>query len=256
MISRGHLFFGALILGLCLVAGLFSGFKLTSDTPVNGQTAAATLTASTPAPLPTLTPKDQVVILLLVVDDRLAPKPTLLGCWVITYQPGVNRYFLLGFPVRPPLYSHYSVTDYFNADQSLEARSRFVDEAIKNISSGGLRIQYHIVVDQAALISLVNLVGGLELDPGQPPLDGAGVVSRYAQYAPEDQAGQMRFQQDALKAFGQALQQQAWTADALQTLYTTYRLLSPDADDLLALAQQADLQHADFEVELLPSAPQ
>jgi hypothetical protein len=96
-------------------------------------------------------PANQVSILLLVVDDRTSPQPWLEGCWLLTFKPGTNQYYLLGFPVDAPFSQQYTLRDYFNANSRVEDRSRFVEDALNHASSGGITVNYTLYLDEAVL---------------------------------------------------------------------------------------------------------
>lgn len=243
--------YAALALGAlaCLAAGLITVYWL-----MGGY-------ASTPAPAPTAppvaaqAPDDQVSVLLLVVNDRTVAKPDLVGCWVVTFQPGTGQYFLLGFPVEMPVDPAYTLRDYYNADRNLEDKSRFVEEALKILSQGGLKIRYRVYVDEASLAEMVDRVGGLALMDGQPPLSGAELRNQYTTLAAGDPQTRIEFQRQALEAFTQALKRQTWTADDYQNLYNRFQALSPDAAELLDLARGAGpLAEANFTIRIASPA--
>jgi hypothetical protein len=190
--------------------------------------------------------------LVLVVDDRLAVKPWLEGCWVLTFKPGTDQYFLLGFPVDVPVDRQYTIRDYDHAGQSLEDRSRFIEEALKITSQGGLTVRYRLFLDEPALAEFVDLIGGLPLDGAGPAVSGQGVVERYAALA-GDPAQQLEFQRQVLEAITVVVKSESWTANAIQRLYERFQGLSPDADELRQLALQAEsLDQATFTIQIIP----
>src|SRR5689334_16351040 len=55
--------------------------------------------AATPSP-----PGVQKSIILIGVNDAQSPNPTLEGVWVITFQPGINEYYVISFPPSATFY--------------------------------------------------------------------------------------------------------------------------------------------------------
>lgn len=195
-------------------------------------------------------PANQVSILLLVVDDRTSPQPWLEGCWLLTFKPGTNQYYLLGFPVDAPFSQQYTLRDYFNANSRVEDRSRFVENALNHASSGGITVNYTLYLDEAVLADFVDFLGGLALQPGEPALTGAEMRAQYHALAAAPQR-QMDFQRQTLEAMTAAVQRQAPDEEALQRLAERFASLTPYADELLRLAIAAGpLEQATFNFKI------
>lgn len=233
---------------------------LTMFSVVHDEPAPPTMSAPTAAPFleggPT---NDQIAILILVVNDHAAAQPELEGCWVLTFRPDLNQYFFLGFSPETPVDPTYTLLSYYNArpDLTLEDRTRFMEEGLKIVSEGGLMIRYRLLLDHAGLAAMVDLVGGLSLDAGQPPLSGAELLARYAALPPDATLQRLEFQQHSLEVFGQALQRQPWTPETLRVLYDHFQSYSPDAAELLELAlRAAPLAQADISIRVSDLPPQ
>lgn len=222
----------------CLAAGLLTVY-LSRENPAAApapSTAQALPAAAVPDAASSTEP---VTVLTLVVDDRLAPQPRLLGCWVLTFQEGTRQYYLLGFPADTPVDATHSLRDYYDADRNLEDKSRFVEEALKVLTQGGLKIRYHVYLDLASLAGLVDRVGGVDLDPGGPAVAGADLLAQQAALPLSDPGAQIEFQRRALGGFARAYQARAWSEAELRRLLDEFQSLSPDSFDLFAIAVRA-----------------
>lgn len=192
--------------------------------------------AATPNPSAGIAPVGQQTTLLLVVVDSLDnPRPVLQGCWLITFTPGTQRYFFVGFPSDLVVDDQHRLIDYYRAAHNIGDISQFLAEGITKASNGDITIQYPIVIDRAVIHGVVDQLGGLRL--GDELLDGEAVLNRHdAQPADLPQA-QLQFQKTALEALGDAIARQTWTEAALTGLLDSYQRYSPDADELLQLAR-------------------
>lgn len=218
-------------------------------------------TAPAVTPMPTaqaimatvITPSpDQTSILFLVVDTLSAAKPALDGCWVLTFQPGTSKYYLVGFPLDTPVANTRTLLDYYKAGPTVQDGRRLVEEAVKIATSGKWIVKYQVVIDRQTIAKLADTVGGVTFN-GEA-LDGPALVQRYVDSTGTDARAQIKFQGEALTALTESLKQRTWTPEALDELFTVYQQYSPDADDLLDLAKQAlPLEQADFVV--LPYDP-
>ena len=250
--TRDRFVFLAVAVFVCLAAGVLT-ILLWIGIPTGWMPSPAPLTP-TPAPTNAPTPipsSQQVAILLLVVDDRTAAQPWLEGCWVLTFKPGTDQYYLLGFPVDAPLTQQYTLRDYFNANPRLEDRSRFVEEALNKASAGGLTINYYLYLDKAVLADFVDFLGGIPGYSNGTRLTGAELRAQYEALAPNARQ-RIEFQQQTLEAIVTTIQRQAWAPDLLRRLAERFAGLSLDADELLDLALAAGpLDQASFTVQIV-----
>lgn len=247
---------GFLVLGsfVCLLLGAFAGWILSSP----GAQPAPTATALQGTPIGQQVLGAQKSVLIVTVDSlSAAPRPNLDGCWVLTFTPGTDKYFLVGFsqdtPVslEPPL----RLIDYYNKGQSAEDGALFINSAIYQITGGGFQPDYSLIVDRKVIAEMVNAVGGLRL--GGETLPGSAVLERYA-LLPDNALARLEFQRASLEAFANAVRNRPWSPDALDLLYQQYQATSADANELLALGKQSlPLTNAIFEVRAFepPRAP-
>jgi hypothetical protein len=239
----------------CLLAGAVIGEYLANPQDTSRSTPPALASPALPGPAAAAAqPAGQVSILLLAVDNRDSAAPILDGCWVLTFTPGTNQYFLLGFPLDTPIGESRTLRDYYAAGRSLADGSRFVEEAVKIATEGGLIVQYQVILDRPAIADLTDLVGGITLN-GEA-LSGPALIERYSALPQDDPRLEIGFQGEALGAFFESLTRQSWTADSLDQLFQHYEPYSDDADSLLVLARQAlPLTNAEFHVRVFEPLP-
>src|SRR5262245_36793687 len=90
-----------LILGLltvgCLLLGVVAGVAMGKQIPnvIDPQTANSRRPSEATALA--LTQAAQLSVLLIGVDTLNTSQPKLEACWVVTFQPGTQQYYLLGF---------------------------------------------------------------------------------------------------------------------------------------------------------------
>ncbi len=177
----------------------------------------------------------QTTLLLVVVDSLDSPRPALQGCWLITFTPGTQRYFFVGFPPDLVVDDQHRLIDYYRAAHKIGDISQFLAEAIDLASNGDISIQYPIVIDRAVISGVVDQLGGLRL--GDELLDGEAVLQRHDAQSADSPQAQLQFQKTALEALAEAVARQTWTDAALTSLLNSYQRYSPDADELLQLAR-------------------
>lgn len=136
--GAGHLFLGIVTL-LCLLGGVVTGL-LAGGSALPAQNSMPTVRLVPPTSSPT---PAQYSILLLGVDSLAAQRPDLEGCWVLTFQPGLPQYYLVGFsplaPVRlPDDTKEYRLEDIYAAGRQIDysGGSLFTREALQALAPG------------------------------------------------------------------------------------------------------------------------
>lgn len=219
------------ILGCLLLGGLFA-LTLPDPSPVGPLTATATETAT---PTATATLGLQHAILLNVIDSRMSIQPRLEGCWVLTFTPQTPKYYWVGFStslVVPTTGS--SLESYFNHGPTPDDRAEFTKAGIALLTEGSIQPAFSVTIDRALLAELVTLIGGITAD--NQHLNGEALLAYYDSL-PADQ--QLSFQMTALQAFVRKAQTANWTKEMLTYFSHRYQDVSPEAEELLSLAQQA-----------------
>jgi hypothetical protein len=218
----------------CLILGGFFALWVTEQRPDAPIILTPTPTAI-PSPTPTIAVGTQRAILLTVVDSLDANSPRLEGCWVLTFTPGASQYYWVGFSTTSVVpASGQSLEYYFNKGPTPDDRADFIKSGIAQLTENVIQPDYTVTVDRAVLAELVTIVGGVSLD-GQV-MNGEDLLARYDSLTPVQQ---LQFQQAALEAFVQQAQARTWTTELIKLMHHRYQSVSPDADELSALAQQA-----------------
>lgn len=214
----------------------------------------------TALPTPAATPNTAVVapvgpqttLLLVVVDSLDNARPDLQGCWMITFTPGTQQYFFVGFPPDLAVDGGYRLIDYFRAAHNNGDISQFLAEGISKASTGDIAIQHPILIDRAVIRAVVDQLGGLWI--GDELLDGEAVLQRHDAQPADDRLARLQFQKTALEALDEAIARQTWTDVALTALLESYQRYSPDSDELLQLARtDLPFENAEFIVQIADS---
>ncbi len=232
-LPRESLLFLGLSTAICALVGLVFGISTGSLIDPSPPRASSTppATASSLAPLPTSTapplpqgvspapPGPQRSLILIGVDDAQAATPQLEGVWVITFQPGINEYYVISFPPSArfhlaSLSGEMSMRDIYAEDLRQQLGFHFVRDAVQS-RFRAFSIEADVVLDRGDFAGLVASIGGLDLT-GQA-LAGPELLSNYDQYPVDDNANRMFFQQQVFKLLFETMAAQSWTPGSLLT---------------------------------------
>lgn len=177
-----------------------------------------------PTPLPlTATPEGlptgSTQVLILVVDDVDAPRPTLEGVWVATVTPGSATSSWVGFApdlvVDEDALSSYFATGY-GIGRSTQDAAMLVDAGLRRLTAGAVAPTRRIIVDHELIAAIVDRAGGITLI--DQTLSGAQVLEMYANFTAAGSAAQMSYQLALLQSLGQRLE--TTPSDGLAALFT------------------------------------
>jgi len=221
------------ILVCLLLGGLFALFIPDPRPSAGGAPTATATTTATPTPVANLgTP---YAILLNVVDSRTAVQPRLEGCWVLTFVPHTSKYYWVGFSIESVVpATGRTLESYFNEGPLLDDRTEFTKTGIILLTESSIQPMFSVTIDRPLLAELVTLIGGITLEGKH--LNGEALLAYYDSLPPDQQ---LPFQMKALQAFIQRAQAAAWKEEVLEIFRHRYQDVSPEADELLSLAQQA-----------------
>jgi hypothetical protein len=248
-----------LILGLltvgCLLLGVVAGVAMGKQIP----NVASPQTADPHRPIPATslaqTQAAQFSVLLVGVDSLNASQPKLEACWVVTFQPGTQQYYVLGFSpdtaiALPGEATPQPLATIYNLDHQIGRGDIFTRDALRVISPG-LSFQAEVMFDRLMLAQTIDMLGGISLN-GQW-LNGPGLLTLYDQLPPDQPAERLMFQQQALTALADTAKQQNWTTETLSPFFDLGQEWSPDQGFLFTLAQAAlPISQAEFFITNAP----
>ncbi|MCC7360373.1 MAG: hypothetical protein IT317_12895 [Anaerolineales bacterium] len=200
-------------------------------------TPAAPAAGASPSP-----PGRPRSLIIIGVDDAQSPTPLLETVWVLTFQPGVNQYYILAFPptaqFQPASLSTLQpMSAIFAQDVAQQVGTyNFVRDAIATRFPGFI-IAGDIVLDRQDLVGLVTTVGGLSWAGNV--VQGADLLSSYDAYEPSDEAGRMQFQQEIMELLFTTLSQQQVSQKALLDYVRQLPQVQTDTGRLIILDEFA-----------------
>ncbi len=246
LIMRGKLILVAVVTVAFLTVGICVGRGLGGSDPTVVPPTSTVIPTSTP-------PSGQIVILLIGVDSRTHPKPTLEFCWVITFQAGNSQYFLLGFPLDMPVPGGNRLLDYYSRGRSLDESTPFIKEAMLTLSEGNLNPQYVIVADRQLVSSLVDDLGGIAIN-GQT-VSSQALFAFYDTIPGTDYEKRVEVQRVAFQALTEAFKRQPWSEASLTDFMQRFQEYSADASALTQLAVNGlPYTEAQFYISPTPTA--
>lgn len=205
---------------------------------------------TTPAPTPTPTPTNQISILLIGVDSLASRTPNLESCWVLTFVPDTNQFFLAGFSpmtsvqLKPGEPAQY-LKDIYATDLGLnDGDSSLTRSAVHIYSSGSPTPKAEVVFDREMLAVAIDLLGGVQISG--TTLNGSTLLDYYDFIAPDEAQARLEFQQFALEAIVRSAQKVNWSKPALRAFMALGQRWNPDQAWFLRLAE-AELPLADAE---------
>jgi len=251
---RDSLLVFVLLTTICLLAGMVLGITIGKGPQVPRASPTAPVSAAT-----SVLPQDssaateqflqptpsagQKAVLFVGVDDVNALQPRLIGCWLVAFSPGINQYYVLGFPPEahfhlPSLGSDQSLADIYAQDVQQEVGYRFTHDAINSIFPA-MNIQATVTLDRADLADLANKVGGIAI--GSKLLLGDDLLGAYDTQSFKGASARMDFQHTALLAVFQSLGQQHWSPASLVVYLESlpHAVRPQEAATLTALAANA-----------------
>jgi hypothetical protein len=251
---RESLLLLALGIAGCLLGGVVLGILV--GRPLVG-VVGLPATATARPPTPAATAPATISILLLGVDSLTASQPQLEACWVLTFQPGVPHYYLLGFSPSvvvtvPGLATASSLRDIYAMDRKIDrGESYFIRDALRVISPGLERPQAEVIYDRRTLAASVDLLDGITLSGER--YTGQALLGRYDALPREDQAGRLTFQGDILSALTEAIRQQGFSPESLRPHFNLGQEWRPNPGWFTALAEaEHPLTGARFFINLAP----
>lgn len=248
---RDSLLLLGLLTTICLIAGLVVGIgsgKLMVTPPAANPTAPSSTpndpafpaTALSPAPnlQPTFSTR-QTALLILGVADKKAAQPKFEGCWIVAFNAGINRYYVIGIPPEARFHSPGSGADQTLADiYSLGVQQQLGYQFVRNAIQTDFtatNVQAVVTVDRGDLADIANKVGGVSI--GGQRLTGATLAAAYDTQLFSGAVARMAFQREAFQALFQALADQQWSPGSL----AAYLLQLPGAVDATNAAALNDL---------------
>ncbi len=230
-LPRESLLLLGLLTALCalgsVVAGIATGrlwvpvAPAASVTPAPTATSFAVVLTPTPVP-PSVAASPSPVgaprsLILIGVDDAQSLTPQLDSVLVLTFQPGVNNYYISAVPPSAEfqvasLSGIRTMRDIFVEDQHQQIGYYFMRDAVESRFTG-FSIQADVMLDRDDFVGLVSSVGGLSW-AGQLA-QGPDLLNSYNALAAADSAGRMVFQQQAFEALFAALAQKGLSPNAI-----------------------------------------
>jgi hypothetical protein len=259
---RDSLLLLGLLSTICMIGGVvigiqsgnaFGGPPQATPTPARAS-PAPTIAAPAANPVSNLQPTataGQMALLVLGLSDKNAAQPKFEGAWIIAFSPGINKYYLLGFP-REEKYQingrgpQLSLADIYAQGAQQDLGYLFVRDAIQSVY-GGISVQAVVTLDRADLANLSANVGGITV--GEQVLMGAGLAAAYDTISLGGTAARMDFEDQALEALIQALAAQHWTPDSV-AVYLEQQPRTVRPEDAAALTELARSAPALQNVEL------
>lgn len=258
--SRESAMLVGLVTAFCLLLGVVAGVAIgNAGKPLPPATATLPVASpTTPTPIKLGAP---VSVLALGVNSATALHPQLEGCWVITFEPGLPQYYLLGYSPATLVEvqgatNARTLRDVYDMDLQIGRGTVFTHDALKSISPGLPLPQYEVVFDRQMLAQAVNSLNGIPLNGEW--LDGDALLTRY-DAIPVDQAiDQLAFQRAALEAILKTAQQRDWSSNAWQAYLNLGQQWQPDVQAFMTLAEIAlpTASQAEFYINLAPLAPE
>ena len=230
---------------VCLAAGLVFGIAsgAWAKTPPEGLSPTAVPPTSTPAPaaLDTMTPGIQKSLLLIGVTDAAALSPTLEALWVITFQPGVPKYYVTAFPpsatfALPNLPGAKTLGEIHAEDMRLELEHNFLRDAIQ-ARFPAFTIQGTVTLDRTDVVALVGQLGGLSMN--SQTLTGPTLLQAYDGWPAIDGVERVRNQGAIMQHLFALLVARQWTAADLVNLVVQIPRVSSQAETVSTLQQFA-----------------
>ena len=217
---RDSLLVLGLMIAACLLGGLVFGVA-TGKWAHSGAGATPTAVRDISTPIPLAQPGasgDQKSLLIVGVDDAGSANPSLEGCWVLSYRPGVQKYYFSSFPPDSTfqlasLGKSQALGEIYSLDISQQLGFRFMRDAIES-RIPAFKPQAEVVIDRRAVAELVTRVGGLPLQGNF--LDGAQILDTYANHGPSER---ISFQEAVVLALFKRLAENNWTPEALTLFF-------------------------------------
>ncbi len=252
---RDSLLLLGLLTTICMIAGVVAGIQTgkippqaSATTPRTGQTSLSAHTA-TPSPAPNLQPTfsaQQRALLIIGVADRSAPQPHFEGCWIVTFSPGIDKYYVLGFTPQARFHVNSlgrddTMAEIYTEDvqqavdyQQQAVDYQFVRDAIHSVFPA-MTVQAVVTVDRSDLVNLTSNLGGIAI--GGRVLMGGSLTAAYDTQLFKGNDARMAFQSQMFQALFQALGDQHWSpASVAAYLQQIPHAVHPDA----ALTQLAN----------------
>jgi len=250
---RDSLLLLGLLTTICMIGGIVGGIETgkivigpaqASATAPPAPLLVPTALASTPIPAPNLQPSTatrQMGLLVIGISDKNAAQPKFEGAWIISFNPGINKYYVLGFPPE----AHFQVNGLGPALPLAEVYVQgaqqdlgylFVRDAIQAFFTG-ISVQAVVTLDRGELASLATNLGGVSV--GNQLLTGSALAAAFDTVSLSGSAARMDFENQALQALFQDLRAQHWTPDSL-AVYLQQLPLAVRPEDAPALTDLAD----------------
>jgi len=260
---RDSLLLLGLLTSVCMIAGVVGGIQSgkivigppqASPTAPHGSLVSPTAPATALSPALNLQPNfptSQMALLVIGISDSSATQPKFEGAWIVAFNPGINKYYVLGFPPE----AHYRVNG-AKPDQPLaeiyadgvaqKLGYLFVREAIQSVLTG-MSVQAVVTLDRNDLANLTTNLGGVSV--GNQLLMGFGLAAAYDTESLISSTARMDFEHQAIQALFQDLAAQHWTPDsfAVYLQQLPHAVRPEDAAALTDLANSApSLQDSEF----------
>ncbi len=118
-------------------------------------------TSAEPSPPPNA---PQSTVLLLGVDDLASEPPQLRAVWLAAHRPPGEAVYLFGLPIDAATPDGVLLKDAFSWDPDAGPTSEFLS-AVATLSPVPLDVV--VVLDETAFASLIDFLGGVELEGGK-----------------------------------------------------------------------------------------
>jgi hypothetical protein len=170
-------------------------------------------TTPTPFPLtstPTGLPTGPTQIMVLVVDDLAAVRPSLEGVWVATATPGSAQSTWVGFSTDLAI-DQDTLGSYFDTGygigRSLQDAAVLVEAGLRRLTAGAVAPSFRVVVDHAQMAGVVDRLGGVTVV--DQAMGGAQLIAAYDAIGSSGPAARLSFQAALLEAIEARLQSTA-----------------------------------------------
>jgi|SRR5579859_2343400 len=251
---RDSLLLLGILTTLCMIGGVVGGIQTGNIVlgPARASTTALRrpLTSPTPPPTTPVTASNlqptaisrQMAMLVIGISDKDSAQPRFEGAWIIAFSPGINKYYILGFPPEAHfqingLGAELPLADIYAQGAQQDLGFLFVRDSIIAVFTG-MSVQAVVTLDRGDLASLVANLGGISV--GSQLLTGSSLPTAFDTAALNGPATRMAFEGQALQALFQDLSAQHWTPASLAVyLQQLPRAVRPE--DIAALT---DLAHS------------
>jgi hypothetical protein len=226
---RDSLLLLGLLTTICMIAGVVGGIQTgnivigspqASPTAPRGRPAGPTAQDATPITAPNLQPISatrQMALLVIGLADKAAGQPKFEGAWIVAFSPGINKYYLLGFPPEARFKINGAgpglpLADIYTQGVQQQLGYLFVRDAIQSVFTG-MSVQAVVTLDRGDLANLTTNLGGISV--GSQLLMGVSLAAAFDAASLNGSTARMDFEGQTIQALIQGLANQHWTPSSV-----------------------------------------